>query len=230
MATLLDGVNDVLKKVGIIQGDSGVLTSFTDSARQAWIDSAIMAWRETVDELYDLSDIPTPLQLAEDSITLATADRSYVLAADLVQLRWPLIDKTNTEYIYEMHAMGNRSGYEMLLLRDPEQDDTGLPRFGAINPANGELHLDQDPTAAENGRVYTYQYDAELALDAAADVLPFSDTVRNFLVPAVAEIWKREEHRAFDAELWSKRVAQAAGKLPQTPRSHSWNPRRMSSS
>ena len=51
--TLLDAVNLSLKRVRVIQGDAGVLTTLTDSARQADIDIMIQAWNEIISDLYN---------------------------------------------------------------------------------------------------------------------------------------------------------------------------------
>lgn len=48
--TLLNGVNEVFKRIKLIQGDAAALTSLTDSARQHSIDLAIQIWNEVVDE------------------------------------------------------------------------------------------------------------------------------------------------------------------------------------
>ena len=44
--TLLNAVNLTLKRVRIIQGDVGELTSLTDSGRQADVDIMVQAWNE----------------------------------------------------------------------------------------------------------------------------------------------------------------------------------------
>ena len=49
--TLLDGVNEVLKRVSLIQGDNAILTDLTDSSRQVYIDVAVQVWNESVDEI-----------------------------------------------------------------------------------------------------------------------------------------------------------------------------------
>jgi hypothetical protein len=83
------------------------------------------------------------------------------LATDLVALRWPLIDKTNSQFISSTRRLRRDAAPR------PEQDDTGLP-LAAIRPTDGKLHLDRAPTSAEAGRTYTYQYDADQALSATA--------------------------------------------------------------
>ncbi|KKL14210.1 hypothetical protein LCGC14_2518020, partial [marine sediment metagenome] len=73
--SLLNGVNEVLKAVDIIEGDTGLLTSLTDSARQVFIDSAKQKLNEVIDQLYSILGDPKPQQLAEDTITLVTDDQ-----------------------------------------------------------------------------------------------------------------------------------------------------------
>ena len=64
--TLLNGVNEVLKKVGILEGDTGLLTTLTDSPRQIFIDTAVQSLNEVNDEVYSVLDKPKPDQLAEE--------------------------------------------------------------------------------------------------------------------------------------------------------------------
>src|SRR5690606_12032341 len=99
---------------------------------------------------------------AEGTITLVDGQQDYALEGDLVLLRWPLIDKTNTQFISEFPG-----GYNAILLFDPEQDNTGLPHWGAISPVDAKLYLDRKPTSVEAGRVYTYQYDKDTGMAAA---------------------------------------------------------------
>ena len=114
--TLLDGVNEVLKKVHIIQGDSGALTSLTDSGRQVYVDLAVQVWNEMIDDLYATSDMAYPQEIAQSTITLATSDRSYALAADVNQLRFPFKDETNRQYIHEYPG-----GYMRMISDQPAQ-------------------------------------------------------------------------------------------------------------
>ena len=87
--------------------------------------------------------------------------RDSALATDLAVIRWPFIDKTNTQFITDYPG-----GYNQMLIDDPEQDDTGLPMMGAIRPTDCKLYLDRAPTANDAGKVYTYQYDKDTALSA----------------------------------------------------------------
>jgi hypothetical protein len=218
--TLLNGINEVLKRTKFISGDAGAFTSLTDSSRQRPIDIAVQAWNEAVDELYSVGDIALPNEQAESTITLVDGTRAYTLATDLVQLRWPFIDRTNNQYITEYTG-----GYNKFLVLDPEQDDTGLPHWGAIRPTDGKLFLDRAPTSVEAGRVYYYQYDKDTVLDEASDTFPFSDAVFRAMVPAVAQIWRRDMNNDFDAGLYRVNLGRAARFLTQQQVHSSWSPR-----
>lgn len=220
MATLLNGVNEVLKRVGVISGTTGELTTLTDSAKQNYIDVAVQVLNEVVEEMYETAQFPLPDEQAESTITLVTGTRSYALAADLVQMRWPLIDKTNNQHIWIF-----RGGYNAMLEFDTEQDDTGLPMFGAISPVNGELHLDRAPTAENNGNVYTYQYDKDVSLSAAADTFPFKDVVFRAMIPAAAQYWNRDQKRDFDPQIFRSSFGRALRYLSQKQRPKSWSRR-----
>lgn len=218
--TLLNCVNEIFKRVGLIHGDSAALISLTSTARQRSIDVSKQIVNEGIDELYSVSALPMPKEQAESTITLVTGDRSYTLATDLVQIRWPFIDKTNNQYITRFPGDYNR-----LLLLDPEQDDTGLPNYGAINPVNGELHLDRAPTSVENGRVYTYQYDKELELTTAASMVPFGNTVFRAMVPAWVQLYRRDMENSFDDAIYTTSIGRAARLLSEEQPRENYSPR-----
>lgn len=217
--TLLNSVNEILKRVGLIAGDAGLLTSLTDSARQPAIDVAVQVVNEGIDELYSASQVPKPNGQGEATITLATADRSYALAAGLVRLRWPMVDKTNTQFLFQYPG-----GYNAILLGDPEQDDTGLPVYAAINPVSGELHLDRAPTANENGRIYTYQFEKDVSLSVYTDTVPFKDQVFRAMVPVWVQLWKRERRNEFDGDLFRVDLGRAAALMTQIMPRDSYSP------
>lgn len=222
--TLLNGCNEVLKRVNMIQGDSGSLTSLTDSGRQVYIDLTVQLWNEVMESMYSMSNIPLPLELTSDSITLAASDRDYSLASDLVQLHFPLIDTTNGQYINEYPG-----GYLQLIEDQPFPSNyTGLPRLGAISPVDGTLYLDFIPTSDEAGRVYTYQYDKDVSVSAAADTFPFTDAVFRALVPAVAERWKQERQQMFNEATYRKAMSTAVRLLSRKQQNNTWGPRRIS--
>jgi hypothetical protein len=218
--TLLNAVNETLKRVNEIAGDAGLLTTLTDSARQHPVDIAVQVVNEGVIDLYSVSQIAQPNEQAESAITLVTSTRAYALASDLVALRWPFIDKTNNQYLTQYPG-----GYNAMLVGDPEQDDTGLPYYAAIRPTDGYLHLDRAPTSVENGRIYTYQYDKSLIMSAAASTVPFTDEVFTMMVPVWTQLWKREMRNEFDDGLYMKNLGVASKLLTRVQPITSYSPR-----
>lgn len=218
--TLLNATNEILKRVVVIAGDSGLLTSLTDSARQPFIDAAVQVVNEGIEELYSATATPQPSGQAESFITLVTGTRSYALQTDLVRLHYPLIDKVNNQFISPYPG-----GYNQILQDDSEQDDDGIPHFGSISPVDGELYLDRIPTAAENNNVYTYQYDKDVSLVVLTDVVPFEDPAFRAMVPAWVQLWKREMRNEFDGELFNASIGRAARFITKNKPRTSWLPR-----
>ena len=218
--TLLDSVNEVLRRTQYIAGDAGVLTSLTDSARQSAIDITRQVINEGIDELYSASSIPMPSEQAESTITLATGVRFYSLATDLSQMRWPLIDKTNGMYIWEFEQ-----GYDRLIEIDPRQSFTGLPVWACIRPTDGKLFMFSSPMSADNGKIYTYQYDKNIELTLATDNLPFGNPVFRAMVPVWAQLWKRAQRQEFDQGLFKSDVGRASRLLTNKQARDSWSPR-----
>jgi hypothetical protein len=220
-STLLEAVNLILKRTGYIAGDAGELSTLTDSGRQRAIDLAVAVINEGIDELYSASEIDLPNEQAEDTITLVTGDRDYALPDDIVQIRWPLIDRTNGQYIFEYAG-----GYNKMLADDPYQNMTGLPLGAVIRPTDGLLYLDRAPSSAENGRVYTFQYDKDLSRNSANDLLPFNNAVLRGMVPAWLQLWKRDMRQSFDADLFGLSIGRASRLMTMKQARTSYNPRR----
>lgn len=218
--TLLNGVNEILKRTGVIAGDAGALTTLTDTARQVSIDIAVQVINEGIAALYETSEVALPNEQAESTLTLVTSTRAYTLASDLVQIRWPMIDRTHNQYIHDYPG-----GYNAMLQGDPEQNDTGLPHYAAIRPTDGKLYLDRAPTSDDNGRVYYYQYDKDLVMATAAATVPFSDTVFRSMVPVWVQLWKRERRKEFDGELYRINLGAACAALTQKQQRTHYSPR-----
>lgn len=218
--TLLDGVNELFKRVNNIQGDAAALTTLTDSARQHPIDVAIQVINEGIDEIYTTSHVSLPKEQAESTITLATGTRSYILPTDLDALLFPLRDKTNLTFIWEYEG-----GYNGLLDLDPQQNFTGLPIWAAISPVDGKLFMDRSPTSAENGRVFTFQYEKDTILSAATDAMPFNDRVFRSMVPVWAQLYNRDMRNSFDGELYKQALGRASRAITEKEPRTSYSPR-----
>jgi hypothetical protein len=214
--TLLNCVNETLKRVRVIAGDAGVLTTLTDSARQPAIDVAVQVINEGIDDLYSTNGLAIPNSQDQSSITLVAGTRAYALASNLLQLRWPFIDRSNNQYLHEYPG-----GYNQLLIDDPELDDTGLPHYATIRPTDGYIYLDRAPASEDAGKIYYYQFDKETVLDEAADTVPFGDAVFRAMVPAWVQLWKREMRNEFDSDLFRLNLGRAARMMTmKQPRRH----------
>lgn len=216
-STLLQGVNRVLRRVQIITSD---LSSLTSSGKQPWIDTCVYAWNEVMLDLYSKTELPFPSEVTTGTITLASGDRDYALASDMIQLRFPLKDETNGRYITEYPG-----GY-MQMQKDQTfpSDETGLPYLAAIDPTNGQLYLDKIPTSSEDGLVYKYWYDKDLELSLTTDEFPFNNHVFLALVPAVAEYWRAENKKDFNQGVYNRSIGMAAKFLTQVQQKDSWLP------
>lgn len=221
--TLLNGVNEVLKKVGVIQGDSGAFSSLSDSARQIWIDTAVQCWNEAIDELYSLTGESIPSGIASSTLTILTSTRAYSLASGLVRLHWPLHDTTNGQFIDEYPG-----GYERMIHDEVTANSvTGQSFLAAINPTTGGLYLNALPTSAENGTVYTYYYETDLGMSTASASMPFSDAVFRAMVPAVAELWRKNQRNTFDKPAYDLSLARAGRLALKIPQRDSYLPARV---
>lgn len=220
--TLLNGVNDVLKRIGVIKGNSGELTSITDSARQTVIDLTVQSWNEALVDLVDSAGDAIPKAVGSGTLTLATSTRAYAPASDLVKIRWPFHDATNGRYISEYPG-----GYEQLYQDQPVPSTiAGIPTQAAIRLTDGYIYLDTTPTSAENGLVYTYLYDKSLLMTAYTSVFPFTDSVYQVMIPAVAELVKRDWESTFDAAVYKARMAQASSLASENEIQYQWTPER----
>ena len=219
--TLLYGTNEVLKKVQIVSS-SNLLTSLTNSGKQVFIDNAVQAWNEVVDQLYSNNEVMKAYQGAEDSITITLNNRAYDLPDDLIQIRWPLHEETKGVYISEYEG-----GYEELRnIQSIPDNYTGIPFRGALSPIEKEIYLDRLPTSAEVGYEYKFFYWRDTVLERATDQFPFDDGVFRAMVPAVAEIWRRLQHNKSNNDIFKASFGRALRMVKQKPANQTYIKRR----
>lgn len=228
--TLLNGVNDVLKKLGAIKGNSGELASLSDSQRQVLIDVCVQAWNATVIDLYASSDKTLPNESKTSTVVLVAGDRDYALPSDLSVLTWPIKNLTNGYEIDEYPG-----GWEALKNDQLQPNNyTGRPIYGVIRPTDGQLYLDRIPTSADAGITYTVYYDKALAVSTASATFPFSDDVYYTLLSAVAEAVKMDTDEQSDARYMVSRkkykdaIGVASGLVSFLRPMKYWGPERLS--
>lgn len=220
--TLLNGVNEVLKKAGLIDSDVGVLTSLSDSGRQSYIDTAVQALNECVDQLYAEAQMSKPNVLTTSLIVMNAGTQSNGAQTNVVRYRpeFHLVDRTNSHIIFfDM----SEDAYAKLILADLEQDDTGLPSYAVVSPINGDIVWNITPSAEYHNRQYRYYYDKELELTAASDTFPFKDIVFRMLVNAAYERFTYMDRKEFNVGFYNYHMSLAAKYLRQVPPRQSWN-------
>lgn len=219
--TLLDGVNETLKRVNIIAGNQNLFTSLTNSSFQHNIDVTVQVINEGIDELYSTTGKSQPGQSGENTIALVMGQREYSLASDFVTMKWPMTDRTNTQYLFEWEG-----SYEDFLLLDPQQVYTGLPIWGMISPITSKLRVDRAPDSTSSGRSYYYEYERNTALANATDAMPFNDATFRAMVPAWVQLYKREMRNEFDQPLYQAGLGRASRFMTEEKMRDCYSPRR----
>ncbi len=170
----------------MIAGDTGDITSFTDTEHQREIDVALQIINEVLDEAYSLGSFSA--EVAEATITLATDTREYSLPSDFEKFVGiaTFINAENKRRITPYPG-----GYEQMYVDQPNPSDfIGQPQRYAINTTNAKLRVDRTPTSDENGDVYTALYEKRINLAATGDTFPCSDDAVDALISPIAEIWR----------------------------------------
>lgn len=213
--TFLDALNATLRRVLVIQGATGELTSLTDSAIQPDIDLMIQFWNETLQNIYTESSTPLPIGTGEDSITLVTGQREYNLPFLLEEIIFPLLNEDDGNFIYRYPG-----GYEAMRIAQPQPDNfEGRPLWAVINPTNSLLRFDTTPTAQDAGEIYKIIFKKTLGLVDATDLFPCSDQAVQSMFAPVADNWRRWKNQDVDEKQARKNYAKAIGLITKkTPR------------
>ncbi len=207
--TLLQATNKVLKRVGLIQGSSGELTTLTDSARQTDVDIAVSSWNDVIDELYKAGKLPGEMDTGTFTLSTSGTDsgREYAVDADFVAMAGNPIDPTNSRTLYPYPG-----GYFKMreMLQNPS-DFEGKPSYWVISPVSGNIRIDTTPQTADDGDIYTYVFEKIRNLSLAADTFPFNDGAVNALVDAVSQTWRmhRKGRSEFVPELYQASMTRA---------------------
>ena len=183
----LDGVNKVLERLTIIQGADGLLTSFTGDARANDISVCIQAWNEVIQSTADSPDLmPTLTQSGNISLVNGTREYPIPTTSPQIEVVRTLVNVTRR---YPLIPYGG--GYEQMILDQPDPTlFQGSPIRWVINPINGQIRFDQTPQSGDAGNTITVYGTTRQALAATTDPFPFTDTVVDQLLEAVAQRWK----------------------------------------
>jgi len=218
--TLLNGVNDVLRRAKGLQGEAGELSSLTDSARQVEIDEIVNQWNIGISTLFDLPNEPVINEAATASLTFVDGTREYTTPSDLLLIRWPLINTTDGQTIYEYPGGFDQMRIDQLI----PSNYTGLAQFAVIEPILGKIRLDTTPTSVEAGNVYTITYDKSLIMAVAADIMPFDDNVYQAMTSVVLQLYTRERRGRFDGAVFRSSLSLATRLAQKLSRPTRWGP------
>lgn len=181
-------VNRTLKRTGEIAGDAGDLTSFTDSARQTFVDVVIQVWNEAIHELYGLGALQGEVE--EDTITLVADQNDYDLPNDFEALAGKTYLSRALVNAADGHVLREYpGGFDQLYVDQPDPTDfTGQPHHFVFNPIVNEFRIDTMPTSDEAGDEYKFLFEKRISLTKPTDKFPFTDTGVDGLMPVVAEV------------------------------------------
>lgn len=239
MPVMFEAVNDTLRRVKVIAGDSNALSTSTNataseiyvskSAIQTSVDLVIQLWREGMQELYSRALVPNLLSTA--TITLVTNTREYSLPSDFERVAGDTYEDRALRAATEQYVIREYKGGYLRMLADQglASDFTGQPTAWAISPRDGALRLDRDPTSDENGKVYNLPYEKRIdfTVTMATATFPFSDTVTYALVPVVAEAYNMTKKNELNPGMYRASFARAFTMARKLPAENRWGQRRM---
>ena len=238
----LDAVNASLKRVRVIQGDVGELSTstvstatgavpaspFEVSSIQSNIDIMLQCWNQAFRVVYGMGMF-TP-EVATATIVLVTAQREYALPADFETMAGRTyqtrVIRGATRFYEFPEYIG---GFDKMLADQPGFASIwqGEPIWWAMSPVQNTIRMDREPTSIQNGWTYNYLYTKRLVRSStmATETMPFSDTVTEALVPAVAQAWEAIFKKSFDEQMFRQSIAEALEFMTFTQRKDRYGPR-----
>ena len=185
--TLLDMVNNTMRRAGLIDSVDEVLADLTEDALQVDIDMMIDAINDVIREMHSIADL-LPWQTSIGTITLADGTKEYAGPTNFMAMSSSRLQRLDEG----MFISPYKGGYEQMFhdQTDPSQY-TGQPTEWALNPVTDTIRLNATPGASEAGHVYSFLYSAEIYMSTAAQEFPFNDAVTHALQPAIVEAYRQ---------------------------------------
>lgn len=167
----VDVVNRILRKDGVIRGDTDPLTNFNSLQHGATMNLAIIAVQDALNDFF--ADQSLPVERQQGTITLALNTRTYSLAAQFDKF-WNDVanfyDATQNTLILEY------AGGEQQLQLDIQDYKTqgGYPNWWYwVDASVATIGFYQVPDATVVGRVLTYDYFLNSMVQSYNDTMPF---------------------------------------------------------
>lgn len=178
--TFLEAVNRILRLNAILRGDTDAVTTFSDTAHNASLNLAIVAVQDELTRLIADKLLPKERSTA-GSITLTTNTRTYDLASDFIGFYGlpHFYNTTANRQIYEYPGGLQKLQVDIYNF----QTQYGQPNWFYFEPSNStykKVGFFQVPSSAENGNVWTYDYEASVMVSSASDAMPFHTSEENY--------------------------------------------------
>lgn len=213
MATLLDVVNNVMRRVRLIDSQDEVLLDFDDNRLRVDVDMIIDAVNDTIRYIYDYGKIP-PHVVQTGTITLSATQRGYNAPDDFHRMvSESFIDQVKGHRLCE-YPGGFKQLFEDQLVPDNYQ---GQPLYWAISPSKN-IRLDKVPGPEFDGDEYSFLYEAQLNFVLHTDVLPMSEMTIRDMTPAIVQMYKKDsDPTSYDSNAFMSSVAMAVASLHAQP-------------
>ena len=169
--TFLECVNRILRLNAIIRGDTDTVSTFSDTQHNATLNVGILAVQDELTSLIADKLIPYERKTT-GSITFVTEQRTYSLAADFTRFYgYPHFYRSaDNRQIYEYP--GGLEGLQIKYYDYATQ--YGDPIYFYWEPTTTKkVGFFQVPSSAENGDVWTYEYEGSVMVTASSDTMPF---------------------------------------------------------
>jgi hypothetical protein len=179
--TFLEAVNRILRLSAIIRGDTDTVSTFNDTQHNASLNLAIVATQNELVRLIAERLIPKE-RSTSGSITLSTNTRTYDLATGFTRFYGVphFYNSTHNRQIYEYPGGLEKLQVEIFNY----QTQYGQPNWWYWEPVNSTLKkvgFFLVPSSAENGEVWTYDYETSVMVTASSDNMPFHNDEENFV-------------------------------------------------
>ena len=218
--TLLDAVNNTMRRATLIDSVDEVLTDLTEDALQIDIDMTIDAINDVIREVYSVCDL-LPWQTSTGTITLVDGQKEYAGPANFMAMSSTRLQRLDEGMFIDPY----KGGYGQMFhdQTDPGQY-LGQPTEWAINPVTDAIRLNTTPTASEVGHVYSFLYSGEIYMSTAAQEFPFNDSVTHALQPAFVEAYRQmsDGDKEYSPVTKVRSISQAVKRLTHTPDSDNY--------
>jgi hypothetical protein len=186
----IDAVNRMLRVSGYIRGDTDALTNFAGLQHNATVQQAVIAVQNSLNDIAGGEDLAVERVTA--TLTLSATVRTYALPDDFAQM-WQdapfFYDATANIEIFEYRGGERQLQIDYMDYRDSTKQ-AGYPNWWyLVDAATKTVGFFQIPTANEDQRVLTYDYEKDVMVSAYNDTLPFQRDAEAMAFVEMAQVY-----------------------------------------